>query len=273
MRSRSFVSPSRVLVGTLAILAAACSGANTGSVSLSLSSRRPPGAFPAAAIAGSATSPAVVTAGDSTVITLGNDTIIVRSVEVVLRKIELKRLDATACDTVSDNGDCEEFEAGPALATFPLGATNAAAVVSVNAPAGQYDKLEFEIHKTDTTSAKDAALLAAHPEFKNISIRVTGTYSQAGTRSDFTFASSLDASEEIEFNPPLTVSDGGGTNLTVRLDVATWFLNAGHTALVDPASANKGGGNESIVSDNIKNSIEAFRDDNHDGHDDDHEGS
>src|SRR5437660_1027471 len=119
MSGRSFKSPRRVLVGTLAILAAACSGANNGSVSLSLSSRRPPGAFPSAALAGSAAAPAVVTAGDSTVITLGNDTIIVRSVEVVLRKIELKRLDASSCDSIPDNGDCEEFEAGPALATFP----------------------------------------------------------------------------------------------------------------------------------------------------------
>jgi hypothetical protein len=41
---------------------------------------------------------------------------------------------------------------------------------------------------------------------------------------------------------------------------------------VDPASANEGGANENLVRDNIRASIDAFRDDDHDGHDDDHEG-
>ena len=53
------------------------------------------------------------------------------------------------------------------------------------------------------------------------------------------------------------------------VDIANWFLNAGGTALVDPASANKGQPNESVVRDRIEASIEAFRDDDHDGHDDD----
>jgi hypothetical protein len=37
---------------------------------------------------------------------------------------------------------------------------------------------------------------------------------------------------------------------------------------VDPATGNKGGANESLVKENIKQSIEAFEDENHDGHDD-----
>ncbi len=61
--------------------------------------------------------------------------------------------------------------------------------------------------------------------------------------------------------------------VTLRLDVSTWFLNAGNTGLVDPASANKGGVNENVVRDNIRASIDAFRDDDSDGLDDDNEGS
>lgn len=252
-------------------LAGCSNGAGgAGNVSLSLSARSAPAPAPAAP-AGSGPAAVVVASGDSTVIALGNDTLILRSLAVVLRKVEMKRLDAASCDSNPTNGDCEEFEAGPVLATFPLGATNSVGAVTVSAPAGQYDKLEFEIHKTDSTSSAEAAFLAANPDFKDISIRATGTFSHAGSRSDFVFTSGLDASEEMAFNPPLTVVDGTPANLTIRLDVSTWFVNSG--ALVDPASANVGGPNEGIVQNNIKSSIDAFEDDNRDGRDDHHEGS
>jgi len=251
----------------VAAIVAACTGDNAGGrLSFNLSSVRPTAAAASAGF-GMAGSPAVVTAGDTTMITMGNDTIILRSVELVLREIELKRVEAAGCDSIQGNGDCEEFETGTTLVSLPLGATAIDAVVAVNAPAGMYDKLEFKIHKPE--SSDDAAFLAANPEFAGISIRVTGTYSQAGTRSDFTFTSDLDAGEEVFLATPLTVVDGQPANVTLRVDVSSWFLNVGATALVSPATANKGQANEGVVRDNIEGSFNAFRDDNHDGHDDD----
>jgi len=63
----------------------------------------------------------------------------------------------------------------------------------------------------------------------------------------------------------VTVADGQTINVTLRVDISTWFLNDAKTALVDPASANNGGANESIVANNIQNSFGAFEDDNRDG--------
>jgi len=247
---------------TLAAVLAACSTDSTGRVTLALSSMR--AASPAASAGFTpAGTPSVVTAGDSTVIALGNDTIILRSVEVVLREVELKRIEAAECDSVEANDDCEEFETGAMLATLPLGNTATETVVSVNAPAGMYDKLQFEIHKAEASEV---------PGFDGVSIRVTGTFSHGGTRSDFTYTSDLNAEQEIELSPPLTVSDGQAASVTLRIDVANWFLDAGGT-LVDPASANKGQPNESVVRDRIEASLDAFRDDDHDGHDDDSEHS
>lgn len=247
--------------------AAACTEGTTGAVSLAVSTTRPAGAALASASVRIGAAPQVVTAGDSTVITLGNDTIILRSIEVVLREIELKRVEADSCDSIMDNDDCEEFETGAVLATLPLGNVATETMVAVDAPPGMYDELEFKIHKP--SSSDDAAFIAAHPGFDGVSIRVSGTYSTAGTRSDFVFTSDLEAEQELEFSPPITVSEGAGTNVTLRVDVSTWFLNAGGTALVDPASANKGQANEGVVKDRIQASIDAFRDDDHDGHDDD----
>jgi hypothetical protein len=56
--------------------------------------------------------------------------------------------------------------------------------------------------------------------------------------------------------------------VTLRFDVSGWFLNATGDGVVDPATANAGGANEALVRENIQRSINAFRDEDHDGHDD-----
>jgi len=248
---------------------AACADSTTGTIGFSVTTRRAASAAAlSAALAPGAPMPSVTAAGDTTVIALAPDTIIIRSAELVLRKVELKRSDAASCDSVEGNGDCEEFETGATLVTLPLGSTAIAQDVAISAPAGTFDGLEFEIHKP--SGGDDAAFIAANPDFANISIRVTGTFvhgtgSGAGTRSDFTFTSDVDQSEEQILNPPVTVADGQTINVTLRVDISTWFLNDAKTALVDPASANNGGANESIVANNIQNSFGAFEDDNRDG--------
>src|ERR1041385_9291364 len=99
----------------LSLALAACSDSNTGTVSFALTARQ------AAAPAASAE---LSSAGDSTVVMLGNDSIIIRSAQLVLRKVELKHSDVASCDAVAGNGDCEEFETGATLVTLPLGSTN-----------------------------------------------------------------------------------------------------------------------------------------------------
>lgn len=85
------------------------------------------------------------------------------------------------------------------------------------------------------------------------------------------YTSDLGAEQEVFIDPALTVSDGVSTNVTLRLDIGSWFVNAGGTALIHPATANKGQPNESVAKDNIQSSIDAFHDDDRDGHDDDSE--
>jgi len=87
----------------------------------------------------------------------------------------------------------------------------------------------------------------------------------AGSRSDFTFVSDVDQSQESTLVPAVSVQEGGTLNVTLRVDISTWFLNGAKTALVSPATANKGQPNESVVASNIQNSFKAFEDDNHDG--------
>jgi hypothetical protein len=215
-----------------------------------------------------------------TITDASGNTLTFEKVEMVLREIELKRADRdVVCgedDSNSDDDsnddsssssssdDCEELEFGPVLIDLPLGG-GAAQVFTVEVAAGTYDELEFEIHKPeDDGDADDAAFLAAHPDFRRISIRVTGTYN--GT--PFTYTTDLSEEQERALVPPLSLSTATSTDLTLFVDVDTWFRTSAGT-LLDPASANEGGANESVVENNIENSIDAFEDDDRDGDDDD----
>jgi len=51
----------------------------------------------------------------------------------------------------------------------------------------------------------------------------------------------------------------------IRLDLDSWFRTGASGPLVNPATANQGGANKSLVDNNIKNAIKAFEDDDRDG--------
>ena len=197
-------------------------------------------------------------------ITVGDDVLVLQSVQLVLREIEFERTEASAdCDDEVSGGDddCEELEIGPLLVDLPLG-TGVARELAVVVDTGHYDELEFEIHKPeDDGDAADAAFLAAHPDFDGVSIRVTGTFNGAS----FTYETDLDVEQEHDLVPALVVAESGTVNVTLLVDVSAWFLDEAGTSLVDPATANKGGPNESVVKTNITESIEAFEDDDSDG--------
>ena len=271
MRSKRVVLE---IVGMAATMgAAACSDSNGGAgVGLAFSTRPAPTSVMASYVGtGRRVQASVVQAGDSTVVALGNDTVVIRSVELVLREIELERVDAPAdCDSTAAGQEdaCEEFTVGVQVVALPLGnATDK--VIAIDAPAGLYDQVEFDIHKPE--SSNDAAFIAANPAFDGVSIRVTGTCSQAGSRTDFVYTTDLDKEQERDLIPPLDVTAGGPVNVTLRVDIASWFLTETGLSLVDPATANKGGQNEGVVKNNIEQSIEAFHDDDSDGLDDDSE--
>jgi len=59
--------------------------------------------------------------------------------------------------------------------------------------------------------------------------------------------------------------DSGSTNITVFVDIDAWFRDQSGVDLIDPDTANEGGPNKSLVEDNIKQSMEAFEDDDRSG--------
>lgn len=245
----------------LAGLAMACSSGSTG----------PAGNQVAFQIATRAGAPSSAFGGpNSEVFALGNDTLVVDTVEVTLRKIELHRTEgSSSCQTqVEEQQDCREMKLDPVVFNLPLGA-GASRAFTVPLDPGTYDKLEFVIHKPDGNTAGDAAVLASHPEMDGNSVRVVGTFNGA----PFVYHTDAVIEHETELNPPVSVSDSAQADLTLFVDLSHWFTSADSTALVDPASAIGGGPNQALVWQNIVGSFKSFEDHDHNGTDDHHEGS
>jgi hypothetical protein len=195
-----------------------------------------------------------------------NNTLVISRVQLVLREIELKRVEATTSCGDSGHDGCERLELGPVLLDLPLGAGGAAHSFTVPVAAGSYDEVEFEIHPPSDGDTPDAAFVQAHPELSGVSVRVDGTFNGVG----FSYTSNLSAEEEIELSPPLTLAESGTADLTLMVDLDRWFRD-GAGLLVDPSTANVGLANESLVESNIRATLHAFEDENHDGTDD-HQG-
>ena len=193
---------------------------------------------------------------DDTIVT-GSDTLILTRVQLVLRQIELKRSDTVDCGSQSGSG-CEEIELGPSLVDLPL-TTGVAQAFAVELPVGTYDRIDFEVHKVGSDSA-DLAFLDQHPGFEDVSIRVEGTFN--GTA--FVFLSDVNEEQEFTLAPALVVSETASRNVTIFVAVDGWFRRGDGTVL-DPATANKGGPNEALVSSNIQESFDAFEDSDRDG--------
>jgi hypothetical protein len=264
MEKMSRALASLTAIAGAALLAAACGDSATGpgsggQVSLSLTTGAEGGTSPS--VSASRVGPTLsVTQNDGQ----GNE-LVMDSVKVVLREIELKRQADDDCpdDGQSDDDACEEFEAGIRLFELPLDG-NVEQVVTVDAPADTYDELEFEIHKPDDDDPEGQAFIDENPAFADVSIRVVGTFNG----DPFTFTQDLNEEQEVVLDPPLVVEEGADpVNVTLELDVRTWFTRDGE--LVDPTTAAEGGANENLVENNIENSIEAFEDDDSDGEDDD----
>lgn len=199
----------------------------------------------------------------------GAHTLVITGAEVSLSRLELASVDSAGCaeddHPEHDDDRCHQLQAGPMLVDLPTD-NSVVSLLTLQLPAGTYRALEAKIRPVSADDQGGTAFLAAHPGFANASVRVTGTFD--GT--PFTYAGSPNASLELSFNPPLTVGSST-TTVTVHVSIDRWFADRNGN-LIDPSTANAGGANEQLVSDNVRRSFHAFEDNEHrgdDGHGDD----
>jgi hypothetical protein len=140
----------------------------------------------------------------------------------------------------NDEHDCAPLDVGPVTVNLPLDGTTKV-VLDGLVPAGSYTGLRAKFE----------------------SVNVVGVFTDSGgTDHPFTFTSNTEAELEMDFAAPVTV--GSGTNnLTINVDVSTWFKTASG-AVLDPTNP----ANQEAIERTIRASLRTFEDDNHDGTDD-----
>lgn len=246
---------SLALAGSLGACDSSAGPGTTGAqVQFSIATRGVPAAAPSM---GAEFGP--VTFADST------DTLVISQVLMVVREVELKQTymptDSTPCASGADgHGSCEELASGPYLLDLPL-SIGATTVMSVPVAPGSYSEFEFKVHAPNDDGGTD--FLTLHPDLAGVSIRVTGTWN--GT--PYTYETGLSADQEMHLLPPLVVTDSSSADFTLYIDIGTWFRDT-DGKLLDPTTASAGGPNESVVNRSIRESFEAFEDENHDGNGD-----
>ena len=207
-------------------------------------------------------------------IELGGDRIVIDQVELVLRKVKFEGVGAGACegagslDVEGEEDDCGEFRADPTLLNLPLG-EGAVQTFSATVPVGAYHAVQFQIHRP-TDNNGDADFLADHPDFEDVSIRVTGTFQQAGAPAPvpFTYTTDLTSVVNVALESPVEVTAGATLDVTLDIHLAGWFADQAAGRLVDPAQALDGRPYDSMVEQNIRQSFRVFRDGDHDGTED-----
>jgi hypothetical protein len=165
-------------------------------------------------------------------------------------------------DDGENDDDCPPLTVGPVLIDLPLDGTTAV-VLDALVPAGTYKRLQARLHTVKPGDEGVGEFLTAHPELEGISVKVVGVFTDAeGADHEFTFTSRMNVVSAINFDEPVTV-DAGTTNLTIDVDVGSWFTSASG-AVIDPTNA----ANQRVIEKNIRGSLRAFEDDDHDGDED-----
>lgn len=213
----------------------------------------------------------------------GTDEILITKAQVVVKNVKLKPVSATCTDDddddddkssaksssgsnsssrSDDDDDCESIKVGPFLVNVPVNGTDGGRV-AVAVPGGTYSAIRFDIHKVTSSDSADRAFRQEHPDFRDISVRLEGTYN---TRP-FIFTHDVNATLDVPLTKPVEIG-AAGDNVTVTIDMSSWFVKP-TGGLYSPAEGNVPGVVRAKIQNNIRAAFKAFRDKNRDGKDDD----
>ncbi len=240
----------------------------------------PAAAGPAGSTEAVGTVPTITTSAAGMRIARDGDVLLVTKAQLVVRNVKLKSATAVCSDDDDDettgrssssssgsssrdddDDDCAEIRVGPYLVDVPVNGADGARV-AVEVPAGTYSSIRLWLYKVTSSDSADVAFRQANPTFRDISLRLEGTFN--GT--PFVFVNDVNAKLTVPLTEPLVVGTGGD-DVTVTIDLSTWFLRSSG-GLYSPAAANTPGQVRAQVQNNIRNAFRAFRDDDKDGRED-----
>jgi hypothetical protein len=178
------------------------------------------------------------------------DILVLDTVKVLIKDIKL--------NVANGNQDSTNFRVGP----FVLFLNMSGAVKTITSsfiPAGEYEKIKFEVHKLNSDE------VIPDPEFADAgnrySVIVKGTY--LGER--FVFKSDKSAHQLLSFPNTLTIPVNADVplNITMIIKPYIWFIEDG--VYLDPREISNSNDIENNIKDNINQNFKAFRDNDKNG--------
>jgi hypothetical protein len=198
----------------------------------------------------------------------GTDEILITKAQVVVKNVKLKSVAAVCANDDDDDmdgddeDDCPTIRVGPFLVNVPVNGTDGGRV-AVPVPAGSYSAIRFDIHKVSSSDSADRVFRQTNPDFRDISVRLEGTYNAR----PFIFTHDVNAKLDVPLSKPVEIG-AAGDNVTVMIDMTTWFTKPSG-GLYSPAEGNVPGFVRAKIQNNIRAAFRAFRDKDRDGEDDD----
>lgn len=177
---------------------------------------------------------------------IGNDTIVLDTVKILLKDIKFRQA----------TGDSSNVKVGSVVVKLNLNGTPTEFAAG-NVIAGNYSKIKFRLHKPE-----DADVIS-DPEFKagssgdlRYSVIVKGKFNGV----PFIYKSTKTATQEVNLKNSINLTNDVKTNVTLSVNVNSWFYKG--TVVLDPNNTV----NKNDIDNNIKDSfLKAFRDSNKDG--------
>ncbi|MDX1577844.1 MAG: hypothetical protein R3266_05140 [Gemmatimonadota bacterium] len=176
-------------------------------------------------------------AARSMTLTGSNGELTLDEIWLIVAEFELERAFDGDCfgESGGDNDACEKFQGPPQFLPLPLDGGETPAV-SQDVPADVYDELELEIEdleldgdEDNATAAELQALFASireqFPDWpRDASMLVIGSFTPTGgTAVPFRVFFEAEVEIELEFQPPLNLTEGATATATVVVDPALWF--------------------------------------------------
>lgn len=172
--------------------------------------------------------------------------LVLDTVKILIKDIKL--------NVANSNQDSTNFKVGPFVLFLNLdSSTNI--IGSAIIPAGEYEKIKFEIHKLNNNE------ISPDPEFtEGYSVIVKGWY----LGNYFIYKSDKSAHQILQF-PKIPVTTSILSNITLIVKPYIWFIDRTTGVWLDPTVLANSNDIDNNIKDNIKNNFKAFKDNDRNG--------
>lgn len=193
----------------------------------------------------------------SLVVTDGTHTLVINSVSLTLRDIDMERTSQSVDCKDGQNSshlDCSDWVDGPIRVDLNLSSSSSPGHhLTIPLQIGTYDVISFDISGADGGDPQELAYIDANPDIGTNSVLVKGTFNGQA----FEFKTRVTGDREVFLNPPLTVAVDGPVEFqfAVQFDVAQWFRKS-NGSLIDPGTTVED--DRETIRQNIRNRIESY---------------